>query len=77
MSLTSLTAFSPEMPADKIESLIASGSALGRCAVPEDVARVVAFLVSEDAGWVTGRLSFHISWQQSTLYTNMVFKARL
>jgi len=28
---------------------------LGRCATPEDVARVVAFLASEDAGWVNGQ----------------------
>jgi 3-oxoacyl-[acyl-carrier protein] reductase len=29
---------------------------LGRCAVPEDVARVVAFLASEDGGWVNGQV---------------------
>ncbi len=29
---------------------------LGRCAVPEDVARVVAFLASDDGGWVNGKL---------------------
>lgn len=28
---------------------------LKRCAVPEDVARVVAFLSSEDGGWVNGK----------------------
>ncbi len=28
---------------------------LKRCAVPEDVARVVAFLASEDGGWVNGK----------------------
>ena len=31
---------------------------LKRCAVPEDVARVVAFLSSEDGGWVNGKSSF-------------------
>ena len=29
---------------------------LKRCAVPEDVARVVAFLASEDGGWVNGKI---------------------
>ena len=28
---------------------------LKRCAVPEDVARVVAFLASDDGGWVNGK----------------------
>lgn len=30
---------------------------LKRCATPEDVARVVAFLSSDDGGWVNGMLS--------------------
>lgn len=47
---------SPDWPADKIEGLMADHCPLGRCAVPEDVARVVAFLVSEDGGWVNGKL---------------------
>ncbi|KAL5119860.1 hypothetical protein ACEQ8H_002221 [Pleosporales sp. CAS-2024a] len=47
---------SPEWPADKIESLMADHCPLGRCAVPEDVARVVAFLASEDGGWVNGQV---------------------
>lgn len=29
---------------------------LGRCATPEDVARVVGFLSSEDGGWVNGQV---------------------
>lgn len=28
---------------------------LKRCATPDDVARVVAFLASEDGGWVNGK----------------------
>ena len=45
----------PEWPAEKIESLMASHCPLGRCALPDDVARVVAFLASEDGGWVNGK----------------------
>jgi len=46
----------PSWPADKIEQLMADHCPLGRCAVPEDVARVVAFLASEDGGWVNGQI---------------------
>jgi 3-oxoacyl-[acyl-carrier protein] reductase len=47
----------PDIPAEKIEQLMAEHCPLGRCAVPEDVARVVAFLVSEDGGWVNGKFA--------------------
>ena len=40
--------------ADAIEGAMASHCPLGRCAVPQDIARVVAFLASEDGGWVNG-----------------------
>ncbi|GAB7350644.1 hypothetical protein MBLNU459_g1207t1 [Dothideomycetes sp. NU459] len=46
----------PDIPAAEIEKGMAAACPLGRCAVPEDVARVVAFLVSEDAGWVNGQV---------------------
>lgn len=46
----------PEWPAEKIENLMASHCPLGRCAVPEDVARVVAFLASDDGGWINGQV---------------------
>jgi len=46
----------PDFPKDKIEDLMASHCPLGRCAEPEDVARVVAFLASEDGGWVNGQI---------------------
>merc|ERR1711939_1136629 len=46
----------PEWPAEKIENLMAEHCPLKRCAVPEDVARVVAFLSSEDGGWVNGQV---------------------
>lgn len=45
---------SEDMPAEKIEQLMADNCPLGRCAVPDDVARVVAFLASDDGGWVNG-----------------------
>lgn len=38
----------PDFPADEIERMMADHCPLGRCAVPEDVARVVAFLCSQD-----------------------------
>ncbi|KAJ9618881.1 hypothetical protein H2203_008697 [Taxawa tesnikishii (nom. ined.)] len=47
---------SPDWPADKIEKLMADHCPLGRCAEPEDVARVVAFLASGDGGWVNGQV---------------------
>lgn len=47
---------SPDWPAEKIEGMMASHCPLGRCAVPEDVARVVGFLCSEDGGWVNGQI---------------------
>lgn len=51
----------PEWPADKIEQLMADHCPLGRCAEPEDVARVVCFLASQDGGWVNGEFSFWLS----------------
>lgn len=44
----------PDFPAAEIEKMMAEHCPLGRCALPEDVARVVAFLASDDAGWVNG-----------------------
>ena len=38
------------------EEQVAAGYPLGRLGVPEDVAGVVAFLLSDDAAWVTGQL---------------------
>lgn len=36
--------------------MMAEHCPLKRCATPEDVARVVAFLSSEDGGWVNGQV---------------------
>jgi len=46
----------PDIPAAKIEKMMADHCPLGRCAEPEDVARVVAFLASDDGGWVNGQV---------------------
>ena len=45
--------------AEAIEDAMANACPLKRCAVPEDVARVVAFLASEDGGWVNGKSTNH------------------
>ncbi|WP_287127911.1 SDR family oxidoreductase [Candidatus Cyanaurora vandensis] len=42
------------MPPEAVAQLIGQ-TPLGRLGQPEDVAAVVAFLVSEDAHWVTGQ----------------------
>ncbi|KAJ5603222.1 hypothetical protein N7537_006178 [Penicillium hordei] len=47
---------SPDWPAEKVESMVAGACLLKRCAVPEDIARVVGFLASEDGGWVNGEV---------------------
>lgn len=44
--------------ADAIEGAMADHCPLKRCALPVDVARVVAFLVGEDGGWVNGKSLF-------------------
>lgn len=44
-----------DWPAEKIETEMSNACPLGRCALPVDVARVVAFLASEDGGWVNGK----------------------
>ena len=51
----------PDWPADKVEDLVAKSCPLGRCAVPDDVARVVAFLASEDGGWINGEFRLAIT----------------
>jgi NAD(P)-dependent dehydrogenase (short-subunit alcohol dehydrogenase family) len=39
----------------QVNSLVASQTALGRVGLPDDIGSVVAFLCSEDAGWVTAQ----------------------
>jgi 3-oxoacyl-[acyl-carrier protein] reductase len=38
------------------KATVAKRTALGRVGTPEDIALVVAFLASDDARWITGRL---------------------
>lgn len=49
---------SGDWAATDIERAMAENCPLKRCADPVDVARVVAFLAGEDAGWVNGKFFF-------------------
>ncbi len=40
----------------EVEKQLVSMTPLGRIGTPQDIARVVAFLASEDSGWVTGEI---------------------
>lgn len=40
---------------DEFEALLASQTALGRVGEPEDVARVIATLLTDDAGWINAQ----------------------
>ncbi|KAI4121905.1 MAG: hypothetical protein LQ338_006090 [Usnochroma carphineum] len=46
---------SDSMGDEKVDEIMASMSPLGRVGMPNDVARVVAFLCSEDGGWMNGQ----------------------
>jgi 3-oxoacyl-[acyl-carrier protein] reductase len=50
------------MPPDVIKANIGRVS-LGRLGRPDDIASVVAFLASDDAGWITGE-TIHVSGGQ-------------
>ena len=43
-----------DTPMTREEGVVADDVPLGRAAVPEEVARVIAFLASKDAGYITG-----------------------
>jgi len=47
--------FNAAMGASEIQQEMIRKTALGRLGQPEDIAAVVAFLASEDGGWVTGQ----------------------
>ncbi len=40
----------------EVEKQLVSMTPLGRIGTPQDIARVVAFLASEDSGWLTGEI---------------------
>lgn len=61
--------------ADAIESAMANHCPLKRCALPIDVARVVAFLASEDGGWVNGKT--FLVWIGTSLTNNIISQAKL
>jgi 3-oxoacyl-[acyl-carrier protein] reductase len=41
-----------------LRARLAAVTPMGRMGTPEDAARLIAFLCSEDAGWITGQLIF-------------------
>ncbi len=41
---------------EKVEEVISKWTPLDRAGVPTDISRVVAFLCSEDGGWMTGQV---------------------
>lgn len=41
-----------------LRARLAAATPMGRMGTPEDAARLIAFLCSEDAGWITGQLIF-------------------
>ncbi len=40
---------------DEFEALLASQTALGRVGEPQDVARIIAMLLSEESDWINGQ----------------------
>lgn len=41
---------------EQVEEAVSGWSPLGRVGVPRDISRVLAFLVSEDGGWMNGQV---------------------
>ena len=52
---TATDTFLSEVP-EEVQEKTAISTALGRLGTPEDVARAAAFLLSQDAGWITGQV---------------------
>jgi len=42
----------------EMHKMVEKGTPLGRIAQPVDIARIAAFLASEDSGWITGQIIF-------------------
>jgi NAD(P)-dependent dehydrogenase (short-subunit alcohol dehydrogenase family) len=49
------TDMSADLPQEMLDGMIAQ-TPLGRLGRPEDIARAVAFLASDDASWITGQV---------------------
>ena len=49
------TDMSAGVPQEMVDGMIAQ-TPLGRIGQPEDIARAVAFLASDDASWITGQV---------------------
>jgi 3-oxoacyl-[acyl-carrier protein] reductase len=43
---------------DELKAELARRTPMGRLGTPDDAARLIAFLCSDDAGWITGQLIF-------------------
>lgn len=51
----------PSWPVEAIDQGLANLCPLKRVAVPQDIARVVAFLASRDSEWINGKFMFRLS----------------
>lgn len=52
---------------EKVEAAVSKMSPLGRIAVPDDIAQVVAFLASDEAGWINGQSDWRCTYLMAAL----------